>query len=217
MDQLVTLEDLRRQTLENSSSRVQPPRLCGGWHYDRIWYLPRGLGKIVQYDRCHNGLGGGILGHWLSDICHWFSWMFGSLEEEQMSPTTVLIIIVEIACGVILIVNKDKFKPFIREFFTNAIAEIESNPNSSLTVPIIELQDSLDCCGANGPSDWTNPVKYCCEPGEICVPTSLPGCVEKIAHELKAISIGIGASVVVLAIIEIETIVAALILAKQSE
>ncbi|VDN96288.1 unnamed protein product [Rodentolepis nana] len=112
----------------------------------------------------------GCLGAWKKSKC----------LLRLFATVLVLIIIAEIACGVILIVNKDKFKPFIREFFTNAIAEIESNPNSGLTVPIIGLQDS--------------------------------GCVEKIVHELKANSIGIGAGVV-----EIETIVAALILAKQSE
>nr|CDS28997.2 tetraspanin [Hymenolepis microstoma] len=145
------------------------------------------------------------------------AWKKSKCLLRLFTTILVLIIMAEIVSGVILIVYKDNFKPFIKDFFIRAIAEIGSNPNSIFEDTIREMQTSFGCCGANGPSDWQDPGKYCCKPGEKCNAATFPGCVEKISYELKGYSIGIGAGVVVLAIIEIGAIFAALILAKQTD
>ncbi|VDO16728.1 unnamed protein product [Rodentolepis nana] len=145
------------------------------------------------------------------------AWKKSKCLLRMFATILVLIIIAEIACGVILLVKRNEFKPFIREFFTKAISEVESTPNTALEDTVRELQNTFGCCGANGPNDWNSSMKYCCKDGKSCVTAFMPGCVDKISHELREHSIGIGAGVVVLAFIEIGAIVAALILAKQSE
>ncbi|VDK38947.1 unnamed protein product [Taenia asiatica] len=115
-----------------------------------------------------------------------------------------LIVVGEIVCAVVLLVNKNKFRPYIRNYFLNAITEIQNNENPSLEQTIRYLQDEMDCCGANGPSDWKQPNISCCDDGRsYCLFYPQMGCVDAVYHEMREGIVGVGAVVIVLAVLEL--------------
>ncbi|VDN96289.1 unnamed protein product [Rodentolepis nana] len=54
----------------------------------------------------------------------------------------------------------------IQDFFTQTIAEVETNANSGKEELLKTLQDKFNCCGAYGPNDWKEPQNRCCKVGE---------------------------------------------------
>ncbi|KAM7532754.1 hypothetical protein Aperf_G00000129782 [Anoplocephala perfoliata] len=144
------------------------------------------------------------------------AWKKNRYFLQLFAAIVFLIIVAKFSCGTALAHNTDQFEPFIQVYFENRISEIETTENSSLLNTIQNIQRTLDCCGVNGPNDWTQPTKYCCDVGQTaCNPLQKPGCVNQICNELWKVIVGIEFFIVVLAVVDIGAFGSALALANE--
>ncbi|KAJ9576359.1 hypothetical protein L9F63_006771, partial [Diploptera punctata] len=150
----------------------------------------------------------------------------GAIRESHCMIITfaiflIVILIIEIAIGVVAFVNRDGYD----EVITKNVEEMFGNytKNDEYKTQVDSIQKSLECCGVNGPDYWTSstfPTSCCVKPEGNCIYSKDPnvvfqaGCKAKLKEFLLNIGVFLGALAIAVGVIEIIGVVFALCLAS---
>ncbi|VDM22407.1 unnamed protein product [Hydatigera taeniaeformis] len=144
------------------------------------------------------------------------AWKLNSCCLKTYAAIITVLIIIEVICGILILVYHDKGKDFIVRFLKECIRDAEIPGNIEMEDMMRNLQEKFECCGAAGPMDWSNPTKYCDRHGGLISNVSSifkRGCADAIYEYLRSHAIVVGVTAIVLSIIEIGAVFAACCLA----
>ncbi|VDN98704.1 unnamed protein product [Rodentolepis nana] len=125
-----------------------------------------------------------------------------------------LIILAEIAGGILLFVYRAKFKEGLKNYLGKMVESIAKGSNPTTQKVLQKIQNAFGCCGARGPQDW---CKQDGGNGSMCPKDKKTGCIDVIYAWIKKNLLAAGAVVLALALLEIGAMAAASCLYKQSE
>lgn len=151
----------------------------------------------------------------------------GAIRESHCMVVTfavflLVILIAEIAIGIVAFVNKDGWDQPISDSLEKMFNEY--NVNATITDDINKFQHDFECCGLDGPQYWIKKgialPKGCCVTDGHCSVVTDPkqvfqtGCVEKMKEIIEAIGLLLGILAIVIGLVEITGVVFALCLAS---
>ncbi|VDL18856.1 unnamed protein product [Hymenolepis diminuta] len=145
------------------------------------------------------------------------AWKLNTCMLQTFAIIISVLLVIEIIISILVLVYHNKVKDYVTRYVKQLISNVEVSGIPEAEEVVRNLQEKLKCCGAAGPMDWRNPVRYCCPRDAIaCQMTSIfqKGCVDTVYDYLKGHSVVAGVLVLVLAVVEIGAVVAACCLAK---
>ncbi|VDK38946.1 unnamed protein product [Taenia asiatica] len=137
------------------------------------------------------------------------AWKLNSCCLKTYAIIITVLIIIEVICGILILIYHDKGKDLIAKFLKECISDAQIPGNIEMEDMMRNLQEKFECCGASGPNDWKDPSKYCSSHND---PIS-KGCADAIYEYLRSHAIVVGVTAIVLSIVEIGAVFAACCLA----
>ncbi|XP_023710812.1 CD63 antigen isoform X2 [Cryptotermes secundus] len=149
----------------------------------------------------------------------------GAIRESHCMVVTfavflLVILITEIAIGIVAFVNRDGWNTAIHDSLTDMFGRYDQD--EAIKKDINSLQKALECCGIDGPDYWKTsiPEGCCVNPDGTCSAVTDPkqvfqeGCVQRLEELIHAIGLLLGVLAIVIGIVEIIGVVFALCLAS---
>lgn len=154
----------------------------------------------------------------------------GAIRESHCMVVTfavflIVILIIEIAFGIVAFVNKDGYDDIIKKNVEQMFGKYHNSTED--TNEVDSIQKALECCGVNGPFYWKKdnpqsqfPPSCCVKPEGDCGYSTDPnkvfqaGCEGKIKEFLLAIGLILGALAIAVGLVEIIGVIFALCLAS---
>ncbi|XP_057323195.1 CD9 antigen-like [Microplitis mediator] len=101
----------------------------------------------------------------------------GAFRESQCMlvgffSCLLVVVVTQIAAGAWLYTNRDRIEPLVKTSFMSTVKN-EYGEIEDRTRTVDSIQENLQCCGANGPSDWTS-SKYGNSNGPLSLTVSSP-------------------------------------------
>nr|CDS31450.1 tetraspanin [Hymenolepis microstoma]CUU97506.1 tetraspanin [Hymenolepis microstoma] len=144
------------------------------------------------------------------------------LKNRKMLISFVSFLTIYLAAGltigIVLLTKPDVAFPYAKSFFQNYIAVANSNveeaSRTALMFSMRTLQQSLKCCGFEGPKDFESASISCCETNTNCEADELGGCKDRILAAVETLSQVIGCTELITMVIPIIVVVCTIILIK---
>ncbi|VDO02837.1 unnamed protein product [Rodentolepis nana] len=120
---------------------------------------------------------------------------------------------------IFLLAKFDAAFPYAKQSFQSYIDIANRDGDGAYRTFIVysmrHLQQKLECCGFNGPTDFKDPNTICCYPGSECNATKLGGCKHQILKIVELMSRTIGVIDLTILVIPIIFVICTVILIKR--
>uniref|UniRef100_A0A0V0JA15 Tetraspanin n=1 Tax=Schistocephalus solidus TaxID=70667 RepID=A0A0V0JA15_SCHSO len=152
----------------------------------------------------------GCCGAWKENVC--LLRTFGAI--------IIILLICEIVAGILVFVYRAKFVTLVADGIANQISELNTmsqTQQEDTRKAIDTLQENLECCGGHNASDWGKDVPSSCCKGQPkkCDSPYKQGCAQAMYEFVKDKALGVGITLVIMAVLELGAIISALCLAKK--
>jgi len=137
---------------------------------------------------------------------------FGACKESPCMLFTFaaiicILLIAEIGAGVAAYVFKDNVESFFDDNSSKVLALYNETADAAATKSWDKVQEELECCGYNGPTDWEDitlaPLQNQKIPASCPTGVNVTGCKQKIIDEVKANILVVGGAGVAFGVIEL--------------
>ncbi|CAH1154155.1 unnamed protein product [Phaedon cochleariae] len=150
---------------------------------------------------------------------------YGAIRESYymlmaFALCLLIIFVIEFAVGIAAATYKNQFQSVLKEAMTDSLSKYESSKSDKIAWD--NIQTKLECCGVDGPMDWSKRPPTCCHPTRENAPDPSPehcrnakpgddflynyGCFEELqmkAESSSKVLIGVGIGVAFIQIIGI--------------
>jgi CD63 antigen len=108
------------------------------------------------------------------------AWMENTCLLSLFFTIILILFVAELACGIAVLVNKDGFKNTVFEGIKKEMKRYNSDLPPDQKHAIDQMQESLQCCGCDGPGDFFGTI-----PPASCK-SYTEGCCNKIWNKLES-------------------------------